>query len=195
QEAEDAARRRDPQRLANADRRAERAAEQRAERPDPVVHDEVGAADARAQLARHDRREDRAGTDVEDHHAEPRPELGEEEEREDAKLKQWIVAGAPSAVRIVAERRMNRTPATTCPLSPPEVGASSGSIPRRNHADPRNETASTASAYGADSACTRPPATLGPATNENARLPENSDCASTYRSRWVIDAMSELWAT
>ena len=53
-----------------------------------------------------------------------------------------------------------------------------GSIEERNAAEKRYEIESTSSAYGAFSICTRMPPTLGPATNENARLPASSELAS-----------------
>ena len=42
-------------------------------------------------------------------------------------------------------------------------------------AEKRNEIESTSNAYGALSSCTRLPPMLGPATNENARLPASTD--------------------
>ena len=51
-EAGQGADRRDPERLADADRAAEHAAEERADRADAVVDDVVGAADARAEAVR-----------------------------------------------------------------------------------------------------------------------------------------------
>ena len=42
---------------------------------------------------------------------------------------------------------------------------------------------------------TSTPVTLGPATNENARLPFSSEVASRYWSRWTIDWKSDAFAT
>src|SRR6266536_3206788 len=89
--------------------------------------------------------EDRADADVEHHHAEPGPELCEEEHGQhdrlraarwmkrakNAKLKKLIVAVAQSDARTTGERRMKRAPATTRPRSSVEDGGSTGSIRRR----------------------------------------------------------------
>src|SRR5919201_4531319 len=95
-----------------------------------------------------------------------------------AKLKKLIVAVAPSAALTTGERRMKRAPATPRPDSSVDGGGSTGSIRRRKTADTTNETASTTSAYGALSACTRTPAAGGPATKEKARLPCRNEFAS-----------------
>ncbi len=66
----------------------------------------------------------------------------------------------------------------------------------RSAPEQRNDNASTTSTPGADTARTRKPATVGPATNENARLPLRSELASTKRSRgtivWKSDASETL---
>src|SRR5215210_2574577 len=69
-DAERAADHTHPDRLAQADRRAEDPAEQRADRPDAVVHEAIRADEAAAQLLRHRQREDGVLVDVEHHHAD-----------------------------------------------------------------------------------------------------------------------------
>ena len=87
------------------------------------------------------------------------------------KLKKLIVATAASEARTIAEPRMNRAPASRPPCSGPDFGGSAVRIRLRNQADPRNDSASAATANGAVSHCTSTPPTLGPPTNDSARLP------------------------
>ena len=75
------------------------------------------------------------------------------------------------------------------------VGGSSGEIEPRESAEKRNEHASTSSATGASSTWTRRPPMLGPATNENARLPFSSEFASTKRSRGTSETKSDAYET
>src|SRR5437763_3357608 len=112
-----------------------------------------------------------------------------------AKLKKLIVALAPSAERTIFEPAMKRTPATTWPSSSAAVGGSTGEMLPRKKADQRNESESTTRAYGAERACTSPPATLGPPTNEKARLPKSSEFALTYCSRGTSETNSVLCET
>ena len=74
-------------------------------------------------------------------------------------------------------------------------GGSCGAIRPSNTAEQRNVRASTTSATGADSARTSNPAALGPATNENARLPLRSELPSTNLSRGTIETKSEASET
>src|SRR5919197_2235795 len=94
------------------------------------------------------------------------------------KLKKLIVAVASSEARITGDRQRYRRPALMCPLSASSVGGSTGLIELRVNAETTKETASAISAPGAESAWTRRPPTLGPPTNEKARLPFNSEFAS-----------------
>src|SRR5437764_15062960 len=107
------------------------------------------------------------------------------------KLKRLIVAVASSEARIVGFPNTKRIPATTWPRSASSVGGSSGEIELRKNAEKRNETESTSSAKGAFSAWTRRPPRLGPATNENARLPARSELAETYSSRSTTETKSD----
>ena len=81
-----------------------------------------------------------------------------------------IVAAEISDARTTAERAMNRAPASTGPPASSAAG-SAGWIRLRKNAEPRNDSASAAMVTGADSTCTSTPATLGPPTNDSARLP------------------------
>jgi hypothetical protein len=81
------------------------------------------------------------------------------------------------------------------PLSSSSGGGSSGRIRARNAPDATKEKASSTRAPGAVSATVRKPATDGPATNENARLPLRSELASTKRSRATIVWNSDASAT
>ena len=60
---------------------------QRAEHADAVVHEHVRTGDPGTKLGRDHRGEDRARTDVQQHHPETRAELGEEEQGEDRALR------------------------------------------------------------------------------------------------------------
>ena len=66
---------------------------------------------------------------------------------------------------------MNRAPASRPPRPGGPVGGSAERIRLRNQADPRNDSASATTANGAVSHCTSRPPTLGPPTNDSARLP------------------------
>ena len=74
---------------------------------------------------------------------------------------------------------MKRAPATSAPRPVASVGGSAGLIRPRKNAEPRKDSASAASANGADSACTSSPPTLGPPTKDSARLPYTSELPST----------------
>jgi hypothetical protein len=100
-------------------------------------------------------------------------------------LKKLSVAVARSVGRTTAEPAIQRSPTVTPPSSS-SGGGSAGRIRRRSAPEPRNEKASRSSAPGAVRAWTRNPATVGPATNEKARLPLSSELASTKRSRGTI---------
>ena len=76
------------------------------------------------------------------------------------------------------------------PRSARSAGGSTGEIERSASAETTNEKASATSAIGAESTCTRRRPTLGPATNEKARLPCSSDSASRYRSRGTSETNS-----
>ena len=78
---------RDPERRPKADRGPEPPAGQRAEHADAVVHEHVRTGDPGPKLGRDHRGEDRARTDVQQHHPETRAELGEEEQGEDRALR------------------------------------------------------------------------------------------------------------
>ena len=66
---------------------------------------------------------------------------------------------------------MKRAPALSAPRWRSWSGAgSAGRMRPRKNAEPRNESASAASANGADRASTSSPPTLGPATADSARL-------------------------
>src|SRR3954469_14614636 len=93
------------------------------------------------------------------------------------KLKKLIVAVAASADRTVGDARIQRAPAETWPRSAFSVGGSSGATRASATAEPRNETASTTSAYGAVRTWTSSPPRLGPATYDSARLPCISELA------------------
>ena len=86
------------------------------------------------------------------------------------RLKKLIVAAVTSDARTSAERAMNRAPASTDPPASSAAG-SAGRIRLRKNAEPRNDSASATMANGADSTCTSIPPTLGPPTNDSARLP------------------------
>ena len=104
------------------------------ERPHPVVHCRVGALEARAEAVGHERLEDRAGLDVEDHDADARAELGQEEAREHDPLAARPRAGSsrsgagktmqPSDERGPSDPRLRR-PAIPAPISPPAAPAPS----------------------------------------------------------------------
>ena len=97
------------------------------------------------------------------------------------KLKKLIVAVASE--RGADDRRAPRCsgrPTVTPLRARPPVGGSSGSDARRGERrDEERERVDEERARRAESACTRMPPTLGPATNENARLPFSSELAST----------------
>ena len=65
---------------------------------------------------------------------------------------------------------MNRAPAMIDP-SPVSAGGSAGRIRVRKNAEPRNDSTSAMMASGAVNTCTSRPPTLGPPTNDSARLP------------------------
>jgi hypothetical protein len=73
---------------------------------------------------------------------------------------------------------MYRMPARTSPCSASSVGGSAGLIEWSESAEARKESESARSAPGAENSCTTRPPRLGPATNENARLPFRSAFAS-----------------
>ena len=91
------------------------------------------------------------------------------------KLNRLIVATDASEARTMPGRAMNRAPAASAPLPPSSVCASAGRMRARKKAEPRNDSASAATANGADSAWTSSPPRLGPATNDTARLPCTSE--------------------
>ena len=111
------------------------------------------------------------------------------------KLKKLIVAVAPSAGRTIGEPSTKRRPATTCPFVASSVGGSTGEIRPRKNAEARNEHASTTSVTGAVITCTSTPPTLGPPTNESARLPFTIDSPSMKRSRGTSETKSVLYET
>ncbi len=106
------------------------------------------------------------------------------------KLKKFSVATPSSSARMIGFRRIQRAPAVSPPVSGGAPGGSASSMRRRNSADQRKETASTASAYGPRKSCTSTPPMLVPARNENARLPWTREFAATYSLRgtsiWII---------
>ena len=85
------------------------------------------------------------------------------------------------------------------PSCSPSASGSRGRMRPSSAPEQTNDSASATSAPGADTARTRNPATVGPATNENARLPFRSELASTKRSRgtivWKSDASETLNST
>ena len=95
------------------------------------------------------------------------------------KLKRLSVATPSSSARMIALPLIQRTPESREPRSDGVPGGSSASIRPRKSADQKNETASSASAYGPRKICTRMPPMLLPARNENARLPWISEFACT----------------
>src|ERR1051326_5454645 len=103
------------------------------------------------------------------------------------KLKKLIVAVASSELRTIAELRMKRMPDLMWPRSAGSTGGSSGGVERSGRGEATKEKAATTSAIRAENPCTRTPPTLGPATNEKARLPCSSEPASRYRSRGTSD--------
>ncbi len=87
------------------------------------------------------------------------------------KLKKLMIETASSEARTTGECLMNLAPAVSEPLPGSAAGGSFGWIRARKHAEPRNEAASASTASGAVRNWTSAPPTLGPPTNENARLP------------------------
>ena len=81
------------------------------------------------------------------------------------------------------------------PRLPGSGGASRGAIRPSSADEPIKVSASATRAAGADSTRTSSPATLGPATKENARLPFRSELPSTKRSRGTIETNSEASET
>ncbi len=75
--------------------------------------------------------------------------------------------------------RIHRIPVQIPPLSCGAPGGSSASIRPRNVADQKNDTASTASAYGPRRSCTSVPPRLLPTRNEAPRVPLMSELALT----------------
>src|SRR3954465_1279964 len=114
---------------------------------------------------------------------------------QNTKLKKLIVAVPSSELLTPLALRMQRMPDVMWPRSAGSTGGSSGEIERSVSAETTNETASTTSAMGAEKACTRAPPTLGPATNEKARLPCSSEPASRYRSRGTSETNSVEYET
>ena len=110
------------------------------------------------------------------------------------KLKKLIVAVASSVGRTIGELFTNSIPLR---IPPPSTsgGASSGLIRPSRRAELRNVSASATIATGAESARTRRPAVLGPATYENARLPLRRELPSTKRSLGTIETNSDASAT
>src|SRR5262249_31807261 len=94
------------------------------------------------------------------------------------KLKKLIVAVASRDACTIGELRMYPIPALMCPRCAGSVGGSTGEIELIAKAEQRNVSASATSATGAERASTSAPPTLGPAMNENARLPFRSELAS-----------------
>ena len=90
---------------------------------------------------------------------------------------------------------MYRIPAVTCPCSASSAGGSAGEMRASVKAETTNDTASAATAIGAENTCTSRPPRLGPPTNDSARLPFRSELARTYSSRGTSDTNNELYAT
>ena len=87
------------------------------------------------------------------------------------KLKKLITDTQASEGRRMGEVQMKRAPALRPPRRLAWSGAgSAGWMRLRKNAEPRNDSASAASANGADRACTSRPPTLGPPTAASARL-------------------------
>src|SRR5215469_2981143 len=105
------------------------------------------------------------------------------------RLKKLMTAMPVSVARTMGARWMNRSPAVT-PPSPPDDGGSSGWMVPSWAAEPRKDSASTTTAYGAVSASTSSPPTDGPPMNDSDLLPKISDWPSTYSSGGTIDTNS-----
>src|SRR5207237_1204072 len=163
----------DQERRPQPDPGPQRPANERAERADTVVHDHVGTRHARPQTVGDERRLDRAGRDVEDHHPEARQELGGEQEREDLPM------GA-ARERNEHERSREQDAAQDERGADAHPSADPAREDRAEHAayGSRSENEPATSAAGAERICTSSPPTLGPPTKENARLPFKSEFAS-----------------
>ena len=90
-----------------------------------------------------------------------------------------MTATPVSDARTIADPLMNFRPAVT-PSVPSAEGGSAGRIRLRKNAEPRYDSASATTAYGAVSASTSRPPTDGPPISDSDRLPKISACPSTY---------------
>lgn len=86
------------------------------------------------------------------------------------RVKKLITATPVSDARTIGACMMNRSPAVTPPV-PSDDGGSAGWIEASWKADPRNDSASATTAYGAVSASTSRPPTDGPPMNDSDLLP------------------------